>query len=57
MGEGCKLPRNFEVQFQKRSVLDREKPQMSTEGPEVRGRSSGEGEGRIGEVLLALSHV
>lgn len=30
---------------------------MSTEAPEVRGRSSGQGESRVGEALLALNHV
>lgn len=30
---------------------------MSTEVPEIRGSSSGQGEGRIDEAFLALSHI
>lgn len=57
MGERSRLPRKFEVQFQKRLVLRRQKLQMNPEVPEVKGESRGEGEGRIGEAFLALSHV
>lgn len=55
-GRGMQAPRKIEHSL-KRDRFWRDESHRNPLKSEVRGRSSGEEEGRIGRVLLALSHV